>query len=68
MLEIVIPDRELYDEKNEEFITVKGAKLQLEHSLVSISKWEAKWHVPFFSKENKTREQPLDYVKCMTLT
>ncbi len=68
MLEIVIPDRELYDEKNEEFITVKGAKLQLEHSLVSISKWEAKWHVPFFSKENKTREQTLDYVKCMTLT
>lgn len=42
--------------------------LQLEHSLVSVSKWEARWHKPFLSKQEKTDEEINDYVKCMTLT
>lgn len=46
----------------------KDVHLTLEHSLVSISKWEAKWHKPFISKEPKTTEELLDYVRCMTLT
>lgn len=68
MLEIIIPDRELWDEVNNEFITEKGTTLRLEHSLVSLSKWESKWCKPWLSKEPKTIEESLDYIKCMTLT
>ena len=68
MLQIEIPSREYYDEVNNEFISVKGQTLQLEHSLVSISKWESKWNKPFLSRDKKTVEEFLDYVRCMTLT
>ncbi len=68
MLPIKIPDKELYIEEQNEFITIKGCTLQLEHSLASISKWEAKWEKPFLSTDNKTTEQLIDYVRCMTIT
>jgi len=67
MLELKIPDVELFDEDKEEFITIKGATLQLEHSLISISKWESKWHKAFLGKQKKTTEEILDYVRCMTI-
>ena len=67
MLKVVVPYRELYDEKANEFIEVKECVLQLEHSLVSISKWEAKWKKPFLTKEEKTREELIDYIRCMTI-
>ena len=68
MLQITVPGIELYDEKNECFIYLKERTLQLEHSLVSLSKWESKWCKPFISKTNKTDEEVVDYVKCMTIT
>lgn len=68
MLTINIPDREWFNDATQEFITVKGTTLQLEHSLVSLSKWEAKWNIPFLSKDEKTLEQTLDYIRCMTIT
>ena len=68
MLQITIPAQELWDEKKEEFITVKECTLQLEHSLVSVSKWEAKWRKVFLSKKDKTRDETIDYIRCMTLT
>ena len=68
MLKITIKGRELWDEKSEEFIKTKDTVLQLEHSLVSISKWESKWHKPFLEKNEKTYEETLDYIRCMTLT
>lgn len=68
MLEIIIPATEQWDEKNQEFITSKEQILRLEHSLVSLSKWESKWCKPFLSKENRTMEETIDYIKCMTLT
>lgn len=68
MLKITIPAVELWDEARQEFISSKEQTLQLEHSLVSISKWESKWNKPFLSKVEKTYEETLDYVKCMTLT
>ena len=68
MLQITVPSAEYYDEENEVFINVNGRDLQLEHSLVSISKWESKWHKPYFSKEAKTEEEAVDYIRCMTLT
>lgn len=71
MLRIVIPAQELWDEKREQFVNVKETKLGLEHSLVSISKWEAKWHKSFFStlsKKEMTSEMMIDYIRHMTLT
>lgn len=68
MLTIEIPEREFFDDNTNEFIFVKGQKLQLEHSLVSISKWEAKWHKAFLSTTEKTPEEVVDYIRCMTLT
>lgn len=72
MLTIMIPDQELFDEVNEEFINVKACKLELEHSLISIRKWESKWHKPFLSPKGeiseKTLEEITDYIRCMTLT
>lgn len=68
MLTIVIPSGEQYDPVNNLFINTKEQTLTLEHSLVSVSKWEAKWHKPFISKENKTLEETIDYIKCMTIT
>lgn len=69
MLRITIPiSPEGWDEEKQEFVEPKYKTLQLEHSLVSLSKWESKWCKAFFSKEEKTTEQVIDYIKCMTLT
>lgn len=67
MLTIVIPKTELYDEVLNEFTIVKEQKLVLEHSLVSVSKWESKWHKPFFDRKDKTAEETLDYIRCMSI-
>lgn len=67
MLKITIPEKEYFDEDTEEFVTTKKQELVLEHSLISISKWESKWHKPFLSTVKKTDEEFLDYIRCMTL-
>ena len=68
MLQITVKGAELFDERTNRFISVKGATLQLEHSLVSLSKWESKWKKPFLNNTEMTPEMSLDYVRCMTLT
>ena len=68
MLRLEILSEELYDEVKEEFIQLKGTTIQLEHSLVSVSKWEAKWNKPFLTDTRKTTEEFIDYIKCMTIT
>lgn len=68
MLTIVIPESENYDPVKNEFITIKKQTLVLEHSLISLSKWESKWHKPYLSKDNKTEEELLDYIRCMTIS
>lgn len=68
MLRITVPAREYFDETAEEFFEVKEQTLVMEHSLISISKWEAKWKKPYFSEEKKTNEETLDYLRCMTIT
>ena len=69
MLQITIRPFELWDEVKQEFISYKKAQvLQLEHSLISISKWEQKWHKAFLSKNDKTYEETIYYIQCMTLT
>ena len=68
MLKIIIPAVEQFNDADNEFVTLKEQSLQLEHSLVSLSKWESKWCKPFLTKENKTTEESIDYIRCMTLT
>lgn len=68
MLEIVIEPVELYDENRSMFVQVPGCVLTLEHSLISISKWEARWHIPYLKEDGvRTPEQELDYIKCMVV-
>lgn len=68
MLQITIPSTEMWDENKQEFVYTKAYTLQLEHSLVSLSKWERKWRKPFLDKKKKTFEETVDYVRCMTVT
>lgn len=69
-LQVVVPMKELYDEQNNKFIYVKETTLTLEHSLVSLHKWEQRWKKPFL-KEGVLQElgpvAMMDYVKCMTI-
>lgn len=71
MLEVIIPEQHYqgWSEKLQEFIyvDVKETKLQLEHSLISLKKWEQKWHKPFLGKDEKTTEEICDYIRCMTM-
>lgn len=69
MLEILVPESELFNEDTNEVITTKSQILRLEHSLVSVAKWEAKWQKIYLTDEaNKTDEEIRDYIKCMTTT
>lgn len=68
MLEIIIPGLELYNEETNEFTCYDDVKLGLEHSLVSISKWESKWCKPFLDGKDKTLDEIVDYVRCMTIS
>ena len=68
MLQVIIPEREIYSEISEEFVKVESVALQLEHSLISLSAWESKWEKPFLKNENKTLEETYDYIRCMCLT
>lgn len=68
MLRLLIPDQDFWDPIKERFVSIKGATVELEHSLASVSKWESKWHIPFHDERNKkTLEQTIDYVACMCL-
>jgi len=68
MLTIVVPGIELFDDTNQEFTTQGDVVLELEHSLVSLSKWESKFEKPFLNNSEKTIDEVVEYIKCMTLT
>ncbi|MDR1753390.1 MAG: hypothetical protein LBR74_00585 [Eubacterium sp.] len=68
MLQVLIPAHDVFDNERQEFLTVKPESFQIEHSLVSVSKWESKWKKPFLSKYDKTDEETVDYIRCMTIT
>ena len=67
MLTITVPGQESWDSVKEEFVTTKEQTLELEHSLLSVSKWESKWNKSFLSCKDMTNEQSLDYIRCMTI-
>lgn len=68
MLVFTIPGIETYNELTNEFSTTKEQVITIEHSLVSLSKWESSWCKPFLTKARKTRDESIDYIRCMTLT
>lgn len=70
MLKIYIPPSEWFNQQTNEFVSMKGGMLKLEHSLLSISEWESKWKKPFLlsnPEDQHTNEEMIDYVRCMTL-
>ncbi len=68
MLKLTFKPIEKYDELTNTFQYSDKCVITLEHSLVSLSKWESKWHKPFLTKDEKTLEETIDYIKCMTIT
>lgn len=68
MFEIPVGEAEIFNEETFEIFRTKPTVLKLEHSLLSISKWESKWKIPFLKEKEKTTEQFLDYIRCMTIT
>lgn len=67
MLEIEIANAEFWNNEAEEFVSIPACTLVLEHSLISLSKWEAKWEKPFLADEPKSIEETRDYIRCMTI-
>lgn len=67
MLTIKIKKFELFDEDRQEFISFEPCDITLEHSLISISKWESKWNKSFLSSKDKSKEEIIDYIRCMTI-
>ena len=67
MLTINIPQKELFNEKDSSFLILPETELHLEHSLISLSKWESKWKKPFLTPEPKTPAEFKDYIRCMTI-
>lgn len=68
MLRLKIAPTEMWDERKQEFVQTGERELMLEHSLVSLAKWESKWKKPFLDQKPKTGDEMLDYVRCMTIT
>jgi hypothetical protein len=67
MLRLELTVVEGFDESTERFVAAESMVVELEHSLLSLSKWESRWELPFLGPQKKTMEQTLDYIRMMNL-
>lgn len=67
MLKLIVGQQEAFDENLDAFVLTGGHEILLEHSLVSVSKWESKWEKPFLDSHEKTIEETQYYLECMCL-
>ena len=67
MLTITVQEKELFNEATGTFLTIPKTELRLEHSLISLSRWESKWKKPFLGTEDHTKQEVLDYIACMSI-
>lgn len=65
MLELHLPETEFFDRANSKIIRVPEVTLHLKHSLLTLSKWETIWEIPFLGEGKKTTEQLYSYVNIM---
>lgn len=68
MLKIIVPSMDLFNEEDNTFTTVPETIIELEHSLLAMSKWESKFQVPFLGSSPKTNQEMLEYVRLMIVT
>lgn len=68
MLTLEILGNEFLDESTMEILYPDATKIQLEHSLVALSKWESEHEKPFLSTEDKTADEVYSYIQAMTIT
>ena len=68
MLVIVVDGEEFFDEHTSEFTSVPNVTLEMEHSLVSLSKWESKFKKPFLGPSEKTLEETMGYIEAMVVS
>lgn len=68
MLTLEVSPKEFYDSSNESFVDIPGCTVELEHSLVAISKWESKTHKPFLTNTEKSNDEVLYYIECMIVS
>lgn len=67
MLELFVSEKEFFDGKRNTFVQIPSCTITLEHSLISLSKWESKWQIPYFNGVEKTQKQNNDYIRCMAV-
>lgn len=68
MLTILVPKRRLFDETTQRFFEAEAVLLKMEHSLLSIAKWESKWNKSYISTQKKSSDEVLDYFRQMTIS
>ena len=68
MLTISLINQDFFDAETSEFIEYPDMEIQLEHSLISMSKWESLFEKPFLAPGQRSRDEVLSYIGCMILT
>lgn len=73
MLTIKVDEQEFFDQEKQEFLFTKPVTVRMEHSLISISKWESYWEKPYLATEGIVKgisgyKEEVYYIKCMLLS
>jgi hypothetical protein len=71
MLTLNVEGDEFFDSEKQMFFYTKPSLINLEHSLISVAKWEAHWKKPYLPSWSAPGMQgpveELDYIRCMII-